>query len=362
MTQNNSNVNRIFICLILLTVITILPVRSQNDSIDYQYAVTDTLNDDVILFDNDNLLEITLEFDITHYRRKRHKDEYLDAILIYHLSTTDSVVKELKVKPRGISRRSICNFPPLMLNFRKSDTTGKEFSSIDKIKMVTHCLAGGEEYILKEFLVYKLFNILTDYSYRVRLLRVTYINTFKKSKPIHQFAYLIEPDKTLIKRLKSGDKTTAYMTQKHIKPEVMDRMAIFNYMIGNTDWSVPVRHNVLVLTGNYPLVIGSGVVIPYDFDYAGLVNTHYAVPFEGLGLKSVRERRYLGVCRSEKIFTDALREFSENKEKLYETINKFPYLKTKSKKEMIRYLDSFYKKFDKHNTIVGLLSRDCIDF
>jgi len=362
MTQIKSTVNRLIVCLIVITGITTVPAKSQNDTIDYRFAVSDTINDDIILFDKDDPLEITLKFDITHYRRKRHEDEYLDAMLTYHLSPDDSIVKELKVRPRGISRRSICSFPPLMLNFRKSDTTGKELGNIDKIKMVTHCMSGGKEYVLKEYLVYKLLNILTDYSYRVRLLRVTYIDTYKDRKPIHEFAYLIEPDETLIKRLNSGDETTAYMTQKHIKPEIMDRMAIFNYMIGNTDWSVPVRHNVLVLTGNNPSVIGSGVAIPYDFDYAGLVNTHYAVPFEGLGLKTVLERRYMGVCRSEEVFAEALREFNEKKEEFNVTINEFPYLKQKTKKEMLRYLDSFFMGFDKRNTIVSLISRDCIDF
>lgn len=359
MIQIKSTINRLIVCLIVITGISVFPAKSQIDSL---YAVTDTINDDIILFDKDDPLEITLKFDITHYRRKRHEDEYLDALLTYHLSPDDSIVKELRVRPRGISRRSICSFPPLKLNFRKSDTTGKEFGNIDKIKMVTHCMSGGKEYVLKEYLVYKLFNILTDYSYRVRLLRVTYIDTYKERKPIREFAFLIEPDETLIKRLDSGDETTAYMTQKHIKPEIMDRMAIFNYMIGNTDWSVPVRHNVFVLAGNNPSVIGSGVAIPYDFDYAGLVNTHYAVPFEGLELKSVLERRYMGVCRSEEVFAEALEEFFDKKDELIKTINEFTYLKPKTKKEMVKYLDSFFREFDKRNTIVSLISRDCINF
>ncbi len=70
-----------------------------------------------------------------------------------------------------------------MLNFKKQDSVGGEFSKIDKIKLVTHCSAGGEEYLLKEFLIYKMYNVLTEYGFKVRLLRVNYINTFKESKP-----------------------------------------------------------------------------------------------------------------------------------------------------------------------------------
>jgi hypothetical protein len=249
-----------------------------------------------------------------------------------------------------------------MLNFHKEDSAGKEFSRVDKIKMVTHCTAGGEEYLLKEFLVYKLFNVLTEYSFRVRLLRVNYINTFKESKPIREFAFVIEPKETLGRRLNAVEIKTTNITQKHIRPELMDRMAIFNYMIGNTDWSVPILHNVLVMSQGNIKGLEAGIIFPYDFDYAGLVNTDYAIPFDGLGLESVLERRYLGVCRSEGTFINALKEFSDKKEDLYKVINDFQYLNPKIKKQMISYLDGFYSGFDKRNSIVYKLRSECLNF
>ena len=72
--------------------------------------------------------------------------------------------------------------------------------------------------------------------------------------------------------------------------------------------------------------------MPYDFDYSGLVNTDYAIPYEGLGLKSVRERRYVGICRSEDVFINALREFTEKKEQFYKVINDFTLLDAKEKR------------------------------
>jgi hypothetical protein len=238
-----------------------------------------------------------------------------------------------------------------MLNFKKQDSVGGEFSKIDKIKMVTHCSAGGEEYLLKEFLIYKMYNVLTEYSFRVRLLRVNYINTFKESKPIKEFAFLLEPVKSLEKRTNSIEIDSVHVTQKHIRRQVMDRMAIFNYMIGNTDWSVPIRHNTLTIAQGQYGGLESGIIIPYDFDYSGLVNTDYAIPFEGLG-----------VCRSEQEFNEALKEFQDKKEEILKVINEFPYLNAKSKKEMIVYLDGFYKSFDKRNSIVYLLLKDCLEF
>ncbi len=350
---------KIICILIFLSGLFVLPAFSQIDSLNARYTVQDTLHEKVKLFDSDALLEISLRFDITYYRRKKPDVEYLDAILTYHTSDKDSINKNIKVRSRGELRHTICDFPPILLNFKMSDSIGGEFSSIDKLKMVTHCEMGNEEYLLKEYLIYKLYNVLTDNSYRVRLLRVNYINTYKESKTIRQFAFAIEPTKVLAKRTNSVEVTLPTLTQKNIKPEMMDRFAIFNYMIGNTDWSVPNHHNALVLSQGGSDRPELGMIVPFDFDYAGLINTDYAVPFETLPIKSVRERLYLSVCKSEEVFKNALKEFSEKKEEFYKVINDFPYLNAKSKKDMIIYLDGFFNGFDKRNTLVNKLLSDC---
>lgn len=352
---------KLLLLLALLSALNYSNTFSQTDSLNIQYAVADTVREDIILFDSDELMEISLIFDITHYKRRKYENEYLDATLVYHTNPQDSIVKTLKVRPRGISRLSICDFPPLMLNFKKKDSIGGEFSSIDKIKMVTHCSAGGEENLLREYLVYKMYNILTEYSFKVRLLKVNYINTFKKSKPVNEFAFLIEPVESLEKRTNSVEIDSAHVTQRHIRRDIMDRMAIFNYMIGNTDWSVPIRHNTLTMAQGTYGGLESGIIIPYDFDYSGLVDTDYAIPFEGLGLESVRERKYLGVCRTEEEYLEALAEFRDKKEEIYSVINDFPFLSPRSKKEMINYLEGFYRNFDKRNSIVYFLLKDCIE-
>jgi hypothetical protein len=153
------------------------------------------------------------------------------------------------------------------------------------------------------------------------------------------------------------------ITQKQIRPEVMDRMAIFQYMIGNTDWTVPIFHNnVLILSQSYPHGQEQGIAVAYDFDYSGLVNAGYAVPADQYKLNSVRERRYIGICRSEETFINALKEFADKKEDFYRVINEFQYLSPPQKKQMISYLEGFYKGFDKRNSIVKTLINECLDF
>lgn len=338
-------------------------MTGQVDTIDSRYAVKDTQNVKVTLFDTDRLFEISLRFDISQYENKKSDVEYLDAVLTYHTSKTDSINKKIKVRARGnIRRTNICDFPPLLLNFRLKDSEEGEFAGINKLKIVPYCKLGYEEYILKEYLVYKLYNALTDNSFRVRLFRINYINTARKSKPITQFGFAIEPISLLAKRTNSVEVKTTNLTQKNIKPEMMDRFAIFNYMIGNTDWSVPILHNALVLSQGHSDRPDLGMIVPFDFDYSGLVDAEYAVPYEGLPIKSVRDRLYLGICRNKDVFTNALNEFSDKKEEFYRIINDFPYLGTRSKKQMIMYLDEFYDRFNKRNSVIYDLISECLKF
>jgi len=339
-----------------------LPAFSQSDTIVNPLEVVDTLNQDFGLFTNNEVLHLTLRFDMTQYTRKKPKDEYMDAILTYHINKTDSINKDIRLKSRGEMRNGYCSFPPIRLNFKNAGFKKADLSQIEKIKLVTHCQYGNEEYLFKEFLIYKLFNVLTDTSFRVRLVNIEYINTRKKSKPVNTYAFFIEPVEMLAERVNATVVSSVNLTQKNIVPQMMDRLAIFNYMIGNTDWSVPNQHNCKVLSALSFNTSGLGMVVPYDFDYSGLVDADYAIPYEPLGLSSVRERRYVGICRTEDVFTNAVKEFLTNKEAFYKVINNFQLLDEKEKTKMIHYLDSFYEDFDDHNTIVKNILSGCTNF
>jgi len=340
----------------------VLSASAQTDSLNHPLEAVDTLHQDFGLFTNDEILKLSLRFDITNYKRKKPKEEYMDAILTYHLNDKDSINKKIRLKSRGEMRNGYCDFPPIRLNFSKSDFQKPDIKKIDKIKLVTHCSYGNEENLLKEYLIYKLYNVLTDTSFRVRLLKMEYINTYKKSKPINTYAFFIEPIEMLAERTGSVEVNNLKLTQKNIYPSMMDRAAIFNYMVGNTDWSVPNLHNVKVLSKLNFDNSNLGMIVPYDFDYSGLVNADYAVPFEGLGIQSVLERRYVGICRSEETFIQAVQEFKDKKDEFYRVINEFPLLKERTKKEMIGYLDSFFKGFDNRYSVVQNILSGCSNF
>ncbi len=348
---------KIYCFVILLAVFSFSPAIAQDDLAE-RYSVTDTI-EDFGLFTNDEMLELSLRFDVTTYKRKKPKDEYMDAVMTYHISKDDSINKNIRLKTRGEFRNGHCAFPPIVLNFKKTDFEKADLDKIGKVKMVTHCISGNEEYLFKEYLVYKLYSVLTDTSFRVRLVNITYINTFKESKPISSYAFFIEPLDLVAERINAVPVELTSLNQKNIIPEMMDRMAIFNYMIGNTDWSVPNQHNCKVLSDPNAARQNLGLIIPYDFDYSGFVNASYAVPVEGLGIETVRERIYQGVCRDEAAFMEALQEFTAKKDAFYNVIREFQYLDERAKKDMIRYLDEFFIMFDKRNSILYSLKNEC---
>ncbi len=347
----------LYLNLLVAFLLNALPVFSQSDSLDLSDAISDNRSG---LFESDKLLEITLRFNISLFRKTKSDNEYLDGELIYFRNGNEKITRRIKIRSRGEFRKNYCDFPPIMLNFRNEDTKD-EFRKFNKLKLVTHCKAGNTEYLFKEYLVYKLYNILTDISFRVRLLKINYVNTQKPDRPLIEYAFIIEPVESMASRTSSSEYTSSRLTQKNIIPGMIDRLAIFNYMIGNYDWGVPIYHNVVILQQSGTKDPQLFAIAPYDFDYTGMVHPDYAVPGENVPISSIRERYFQGICRTREVYLKALDEFLVNKDNFLKTINEFPYMNNSSKKEMIAYLNSFYAEFDKRGTIVNNLLKNCKD-
>ncbi len=351
-----------FYPVILLSVFLTASLSAQTDPRDAGSTASNSRNVPVTLFDTDDVLDISIKFDINKYKRFKSDTMYLPAVLSYQSDEGDSVVKNIKLRARGnIRRTAICDFPPMMFNFKVKDVEHTEFAGINKLKIVPYCRSGYEQYVLKEYLVYKLFNIVTDYSLRVRLLRISYLNSVKEKKTLTQYGFAIEPLDVMERRTGTVE-LERKITQRELRQDMLDRVAVFNYMIGNTDWSVPIHHNVIILQDAQNPQPNANMIVAYDFDYSGLVNTNYAVPFTDLPISTVRERLYMAVCRSEERFIEIIAEFAEKKDDFYRVISSFPYLSDNAKQGMIKYLDEFYRGIDNRNSLAKKLSNDCLWF
>jgi hypothetical protein len=247
------------------------------------------------------------------------------------------------VKARGFSRRlSLCDFPPLLLNFKKKEVKGTVFEGQNKLKLVTHCRDMGkyQDYVFHEYLIYKIYNIITDTSFRVRLTHITYKDWGKDKIRADSYGFLIEDIDDLAARL-GGEETDILLTVHDMcdHPSI-DRFTIFQYMISNVDWNVgkPMMHNVKLIT------IGSSlpIPIPYDFDFCGAINTSYAAAPPNLPINTVRDRLFRGYCRSKGEYEKTVQTFINHKEDIYDLYHNFPYLSEGVKKTTLKFYDQFY--------------------
>ncbi len=243
--------------------------------------------------------------------------------------------------PRGIYRKENCDLAALMLDFKNIPSS--KLSSLKKLKLVGGCQNGSSDEILlvKEYLVYKIHNFISPMGFRVRLLHVTYKDSRQKMRTYSQYAFLIEDIKDL-----AGRNNCVEVKNKIVNTEATDRqqinlVSLFQYMIGNTDWSVRGNHNIKLMAPKNN-ALAAPYPIPYDFDYAGLVNANYAVPAENLEIKFVTERLYRGYPRSMNELQLNLEIFKQKKDAIIGYIKNFILLNEKDKKEMTRYLEDFY--------------------
>jgi hypothetical protein len=344
--------------LLFLAVFPLIQVFGQSEKTDSARPKDDNQKKNISIFGSDELLNISITMDLTGFMKKTNKEASFDGMLIFNPGETDSLSRRVVLKYRGEYRYEICSFPPMQINFKKTVHSYADTGKIKKLKLVTRCMQNNiyDEYTLREFLVYKLYNVLTDTSFRVRLVKLTYYDTRKNNRPVSQYGFFIEPLNIVAARINSDIVKSVNLTQVHIVPEVIDRVAIFNYMISNWDWSVPGRHNVDVLKPRKLDASGLGLSVPFDFDLCGVVNADYSIPAEVTGLKNARDRRYTGICRTREVFETDLKSFLAKKDKLYSVINDFQYLNEKSKKDIINFLDEFFVRIEKEKSLNSLVT------
>ncbi|MDW7693210.1 hypothetical protein R9C00_00515 [Flammeovirgaceae bacterium SG7u.111] len=299
-------------------------------------------------FADTTVVKMTIAADFKEIVKKKYVDEYRDGILTYFLRDSVKVVRKIRIKPRGNMRRQVCYYPPLKIKLSKKKAILKELQEFDKLKMVVECKSGNmyEQYLLTEYLVYKMYNVLTNISFRVRLVQLKYIDTGGRHKPEYKYAFFIESLEQLNKRLNCVEILAKNVGHNLTEANISNLMDIFQYFIGNTDWSMPTTHNMKIVK-DISTLDQIAYPIPYDFDYAGIINTSYAVPHESLPIKEVRERYFMGHCYPKETFDQTIAFFKEKKEELYSlVINESNGIRKKNKTFILNYMDEFYSIID----------------
>jgi hypothetical protein len=292
-------------------------------------------------FVGDSMVYLTIETDFDQLFKNKAEGEYQPASLVALQSDGNEVKKDIRVSARGVTRRKICEFPPLKFWFSKEELISEDLQDFHTLKLVTHCSdsLGNEQLLLKEYLAYRLLNLLTDYSFHVQLARVKYVDSSNSYPSQEKYAFLIENNKEMAARLQ-GDLLDADEYQlKAINKENYNLLAIFQYMIGNTDWNMFRHHNIkLVLPHNEEIPMA----VPYDFDYSGLVNAPYAVPYASLPIKHVRERFLQWKGKDVAELEGTIQLFLDKKEEILATCKSFSALEKEAREDITGYLESFF--------------------
>ena len=330
----------------LLGSIAPFPARAQ-DTVAHD-AIVDTIETNLDLFAADEPMVITLTFDLKQYQRTKMKGEYMPAHLSYYINDSMTIDHNIRIKARGEFRRSFCLYAPFWLNIRKAKVKTTQLQDIKRMKVVTQCRGSNNfgDYVLKEYLAYRIYQILSPESFRTRLVRMKYVDTGRKNKVTETWAFILEPEEMLAERVNGRIIESDRLSMRMMEHQSMDLVAIFAYMIGNSDFSITGQHNVKVLSLARNAAEGY-TPVPYDFDYSGIVNAEYAVPGENLGISSVTERFFLGPCRENIVYRQTMEYILEHREKIIDEVSSFPYLDDKEKEEMIAYLNQYFRQTEK---------------
>ena len=317
------------------------------------------------LFEDQTTLEIIIEMPMKTIVNDAEDRPEVPGVLRYTDGGSE-VALDFTMSTRGNSRLRTCRFPPLSLNLKKKQVEGTLFEGQNKLKIVTRCKASKvyERYLFQEFGIYGGFNLLTDKSIRARLLSITFRDSKGERKDDVQPAFFLESDNEVAKRLsmepiKSPTINPAQLDSKHTSV-----LTLYQYLIANTDWSIikgpgsdPCCHNGKVIIT--PGTINGWIVLPYDFDQAGLIHTSYSIPADGLGIRSVRQRLFRGRCLNLNHLDESIAKFNELRLQIEEALNPLQ-INARSRKSALKYINTFYEIINDPKKRKKEIEDDCL--
>ena len=302
-------------------------------------------------------LTLTANFKALH-KSKTKRSGYHPAVIKYNDGSGERDM-DIRVRSRGHWRLKNCDMPPLLLNFSKPRTFGTPFEGLDRGRLVMHCKNNDEfdQYVLREYNLYRVWNELTALSHRARLVKVTYVDSASGTPITTRHAFILEDDEMMAER--NGGKVLDAQGAKvgDLNSYHDALVGVFQYMVGNVDWSVAGLHNVILVNkeaGVYATV--------YDFDFTGTVKTRYSIPDYRLPIRTVRQRLFRGYCAPPEEYEQVFAWFNDRKEAIYALYSDEigQLLDPKYREETIKYYDDFYKTINDRGLARDRIVRSCL--
>jgi hypothetical protein len=320
-----------------------------------------------LLFQSDEILDVRIVAPVSTLLSERPIDEELPGVFQYTNSAGEAVEFDIKLRTRGKFRRDKdnCRFPPLRLNFVKSQTKGTLFRKQNKVKLVTHCQNSSKygEVLLREYVAYRLLNVMTDISFRVRLLRITYVENERQRDDDVRYGFIIEHRGRLAKRIGKSVLEISSTRARSLNPEFANMISLYHYLIGNTDFSSVKGPKDEICCHNHVLFGNEGEAVwsvPYDFDQAGLVDAPHAAPSQNFNIKTVKQRLYRGRCIHNDYVNATIANYQSKREELLQIIDELKVAESRTRKSMTSYVEKFFKTFESERRVNSFLIKKCI--
>lgn len=319
------------------------------------------------LFQSTDVLEVRISAPFRTILKERSDKEDVAGMFQYTDDAGDIKEVDVGIRTRGISRRQkdVCPFPPLRLDFKSSQVKKSLFKKQDKLKLVTHCKDRSSRYKetpLREYLAYRMLNELTDVSFRVRLLRITYVDTDGRHDERNRYGFVIEHKDRLAKRMGIEPLEVESTRVKALQPGYTNLISMFHYMIGNTDFS-PIAGPDAKCCHNHVLLGAEGELlysVPYDFDQAGLVDAPYGHTNPKFRLRNAKQRLYRGRCRNSEHLASTIAHFLSKRETIFKLISEQEGLEDKTRRELTGFVEKFYETINSPKQVERQLVKKCV--
>jgi hypothetical protein len=320
------------------------------------------------LFASTDVFRITLRGPLTALAADSAADpDYRPATLSFTGADGAPISLNVGLKVRGHSRRkeSVCTFPPLRVDLPKRDATdGTIFENQGKLKLVTFCrpTERHQQFLFKEYLAYRMFDTLTDDNINARLVQIHYVNADREDASVDGYGMFLENEKRVGKRLGLPLREPEYIERVQLEPVHAARIEVFNYLLGNTDFSLVAAAEGRTCCHNIALFEQPDkrfLTIPYDFDMTGFVEPPYQMVSENLGISSVRQRLFRGYCREGDYTRDAAREIVAAKPQMLALVRDDPRLDDKTRKRALDWLESGFKILEDPSQLQRRVLSEC---
>ena len=316
------------------------------------------------LFASDDPIRITIKGPLSTIARSRTFDARPGSLVVAGGETLP-----VTIAARGLTRRAhdVCQFPPLRVSFAAAPPPQSLFAGQRSLKLVTHCRTpeSFQQHVLLEYAAYRMLNVLSPASFRVRLANIDYVD--ERGRTTSRYGFFIEDLGDVARRNGMQEaKLPERIPVSSLNHRHSALYALFQHMIANHDWSMRAGPPGDECCHNSKLIapargIAAGVVpIPYDFDFSGLVNAPYAVPPAEMKLANVRQRQYRGYCAHNGEALAAAVRIRAARPQLLAALAATPGLDQRTIQKTSAYLEPFFADIASNETVQAKVLRSCL--